>query len=263
MKIGMRTIKTAISVMLCVIIAKIFKMEYPFYASIAAIISMQSTVIDTFKTGKNRVLGTLVGAGIGLCCALINPGNPFLCFIGIVIVISICNALKWNKSISISGIVFCVIMLNLNGRNPYSYSLNRIIDTVVGIVVAILVNYFISPPRHYNKIREESRALQIEVNRLINDTEISTEDIAHIKKRVAKLQNSKDIYVAEFKVNKKHKHKVVDIEKLLELSDLLIIHIGALDVIKNEKKSESFDFVHKYHDDKIKELVEKIKLVEV
>lgn len=77
MKIGMRNIKTALSVFLCVVIFQIFNMGSPFYAAIAAIISMQSSVIDTFKTGKNRVLGTFLGAFTGLVFALLGPSNPF------------------------------------------------------------------------------------------------------------------------------------------------------------------------------------------
>ena len=61
-KIGMRNIKTSISVFLCIIILRIFHNTYPFYACIAAVITMQSAVHHSFATGRNRMIGTVVGA---------------------------------------------------------------------------------------------------------------------------------------------------------------------------------------------------------
>ena len=146
-KVGMRNIKTAIAVVLSILISKAIKMEYPFYAAIASIISMQSSVEDSFKTGRNRMLGTIIGAIIGFLCALINPESLILVGLGIVIVIYLCNLLSWKESSSIGCVVFCAIMLNIKGNNPLFYSLNRILDTFVGIIVAIGVNYFIVPPK--------------------------------------------------------------------------------------------------------------------
>jgi uncharacterized membrane protein YgaE (UPF0421/DUF939 family) len=150
-KLGMRNIKTAIAVVISILISRGLNMEYPFYAAIASIISMQSSVENSFKAGRNRMLGTIVGAFVGYLCALISPGNPFLTGIGIVCVIYFCNLFNWKESSSIAGVVFCVIMLNLKGNSPILYSINRIIDTFVGIIVAIMVNYFIMPPKEKEK----------------------------------------------------------------------------------------------------------------
>ncbi len=145
-KPGMRNIKTAIAVIISILISNAVGIESPFYAAIASIISMQSSVESSFKTGRNRMLGTLVGAFVGYLCALIAPGNPFLTGIGIVCVIYVCYLLSWKESASIAGVVFCAIMLNLKGGSPIKYSTNRITETFIGIIVAIAVNYYIAPP---------------------------------------------------------------------------------------------------------------------
>ncbi|SHH86208.1 FUSC family protein [Clostridium grantii] len=147
-KIGMRNIKTAIAVVLALGISRLMKTEYPFYSAIAAIISMQSSIIESFRVGKNRMLGTIVGAAVGLIFFLISPGNLILSGIGIVVVIYICDSLGWNKAVSIACIVFCVIMTNLSGRNPFFYSISRILDTFIGIIIAVAVNYIIKPPNN-------------------------------------------------------------------------------------------------------------------
>lgn len=146
-KPGMRNVKTAIAVVISTSISRMLKMEYPFYAAIASIICMQGSVENTIKSGKNRMLGTMVGALLGFICALIEPGNIILLGLGIVGVIYLCTLLNWKGSASIGCVVFCAIMLNLKGNSPALYSVNRIIDTFVGIIVALAVNYFIMPPK--------------------------------------------------------------------------------------------------------------------
>ena len=117
--------------------SKFFKTQYIFYAAVAAVIGMQSSVSDSFVAGKNRMLGTIVGALIGLIGALISPDNVILCGIGTVIIIYICDLLDWQKSVTISCTVFLVIMLSLNGRPPVLYSINRTMETFLGIAVAV------------------------------------------------------------------------------------------------------------------------------
>ena len=146
-KIGMRNIKTGIAVFISIAISRILSSGYPFFAAVASIVAMQSSVEGSFKAGKNRMLGTFVGAVVGYVFALIAPGNVFLCAIGIIMVIYICNILNWKDAISIGGIVFLAIMLNLNGGSPLYYSLYRILDTFIGTVVALAVNRFVAPPK--------------------------------------------------------------------------------------------------------------------
>lgn len=154
-KVGMRNIKTAIAVFICLIISHLLKLEYPFYAAIAAIISMQSSVEGSYQVGKNRMLGTLIGGVVGYGCALISPGNPVIASVGLILVIYICTLLEWKGSVSIAGIVFLAIMVNLKGKPPLQYSVNRVVDTFIGIIVSLLVNYLIFPPKKLNGVSEE------------------------------------------------------------------------------------------------------------
>ncbi len=121
----MRNIKTALAVTISILISEFFKLDSPFYAAIAAVISMQNSVTGSYKAGKNRMLGTITGALIGLTFSSISPNNPFLCGLGIIIIIYICNLLKWDKSISIACIVFTGIMINLTNKTPLYYSIHR------------------------------------------------------------------------------------------------------------------------------------------
>ena len=55
---------------------------------------MQGSFIRGYEVGRDRLLGTIIGAVIGLIGALIAPGNLAMIFIGIVIVIFLLNVLN-------------------------------------------------------------------------------------------------------------------------------------------------------------------------
>jgi len=235
---GMRNIKTAIAVVLCVLISRVLKLEYSFYAAIAAIISMGNTVTNSFRTGKNRMLGTLVGAGIGFVCASILPGNPILCGVGIIVVIYLCNLLKWSKSASIACIVFMVIMVNLDGKDPFFYSINRILDTFIGIIVAVLVNYFICPPNYIKDINKNCDLIVEKIDNIIQKRISTMEDseLNTLEKEINALQKQISMHEDEFRVSKKSFSKVDNIKDTLKLDNNIMIH---LKVIKNLKSKSS------------------------
>lgn len=150
-KIGMRNIKTALSVIICILILKLLGRHYPFYACIASAICLQDTVKNSYKMGKQRLLGTIVGGIVGIALASLEEAfylttlTPVLTAIGVVLVIYICTVIKKSGSVSISCIVLLAIMTNLRDTTPILYGVNRILDTTIGIVVAIIVNKYIAP----------------------------------------------------------------------------------------------------------------------
>lgn len=179
--ISLRNLKTSLAVFICVVISQLFKLEYPFFVVVAAIISMENSLMNSFKAGRNRMLGTLIGAGIGLFCALIRPGSALLCGIGMILVIFLCNFLKWRKPIPIAGIVFIAVMVSLNGKSPIQYSINRIIDTFIGIVVAVGVNYLVFPPNYVPRIRRIITELSIKTKNIIQTLLIDNRDISLVE----------------------------------------------------------------------------------
>ena len=244
MKIGMRNVKTAISVFLSLVISKLLKFEYPFYAAIAAVIAMQGSVSSSFKAGKNRMLGTFIGASVGLLLALIRPGNVILCGIGIIIVIYLCNLLKWNNSVSIACVVFLAIMVNLKGGSPLFYSFNRLVDTFVGIGVAVLVNYFISPPDYMNKIIKSCSFLKKKTDDLVKERICLGRDInlETYKSEILSLEKMLGVYISESRQKTDSIDKINDI---LEIYRAIYNHLKIIYYLHgpNNLNHENFIFL--------------------
>jgi uncharacterized membrane protein YgaE (UPF0421/DUF939 family) len=115
---------------------------------------MQDTMEKSLRIGLHRVYGTFIGAMIGMLFLyadrFFHSDYLVIAFIsvGIIILIMVCNLLKINDSIIIGCVVFLVIVLEQTPEAPYINSIRRLVDTVVGISIAILVNQFIQNPDH-------------------------------------------------------------------------------------------------------------------
>ena len=146
-KIGMRNIKTTLSVFLCLLIFEIINRENSIFACIAAVICLQNTIDDSMKTGRARLIGTLIGGFVGaLVLFIVNMffNNNILIFIipiGIMILIQICVSINMKQSVVICCVVYLSVMITKNHDNGYLiYTINRVLDTSVGILIALLVN---------------------------------------------------------------------------------------------------------------------------
>lgn len=137
-------IKTGISVTIAILISKLLKLEFPFFVALAVIMPIQDNLMSSLKSGKYRMLGTIIGAIVGVIFYFIKPESAILSGIGVTLVIYLCNLLKAPQSAPIGGIVFIAIMVNIKDQNPLHYSFNRVIDTFIGVCVTIAVHYLLS-----------------------------------------------------------------------------------------------------------------------
>ena len=152
-KIGARNLKTALSVFLCVLLFELFHRPFPFYACIAAVICTRDTLENSLNMGKSRMIGTTIGGILGLFFIFVDRHfyinflntQAVITGIGIISVIYLCNILNRQSSAQIACIVYLAIMVNLKGIEPYSYAINRIFDTFIGVFIALIINIYIKP----------------------------------------------------------------------------------------------------------------------
>lgn len=158
--LGQRIIKTGIAVFLCLLIYWLRGYGgLVMQSTVAAIICIQPYRADSISTSVNRIISTFVGAGwaalfLLLMAAFKNSGigiHVLLAYgimsIGIMLSIYSCVLMKNPDAASLAAVVFiCILGTYPDLDQPFLYMLNRIIDTVIGIVVAGLVNS-VSLPR--------------------------------------------------------------------------------------------------------------------
>ena len=154
--IGMRNVKTAITATLCAFLYFVFSYiigEYrnPTFACIGAIFGMGNSVDNSKLNGGNRLWGTVFGGVIGMLlfpvyCLFYPDGErrflllAFL-FIGTILLILTSLFFKWPGAIQPGGVVLCIILFTTPVESYMSYALNRMLDTAIGVILAIAIEY--------------------------------------------------------------------------------------------------------------------------
>lgn len=161
-KIGMRIIKSAVAVFICFLIYLVRGEGMPFYSAIAAILCMQQGIESTKKVGLNRTIGTLIGGAFGVVVLLLErrfipEAMPELRYlltsVAIIPLIYTTIVLEQQTASYISCVVFLSVTVN-HGSDvvPYAFALNRVIDTLIGIFVALGINSIRLPKRRNTKV---------------------------------------------------------------------------------------------------------------
>lgn len=173
-KVGMRTIKTAVAVMLSYLLFVPFDLMYreeygghlgadgtPI-CRIACIVCMQSSLGQTVRQGVSRLIGVAIGGALGVLALTLGPvlSHPAVqtLTLGAVCVAGIWTGLllKRPAACPMACIVPCVILIGGHtGVERYYYAAARIIETVVGVAVAFGVNALLPDHRRAEEPTEK------------------------------------------------------------------------------------------------------------
>lgn len=150
--IGMRIIKTALAVFVCGLIGWLRDRDgLNFFSMIAAVICIQKSTEATIKNSFNRVVGTAIGGAFGVLVLFAETQVHlqrvfmplYVLVISVMIIPIIVTTLAIHKP-TVTGFA-CIVFLSVavyhvTDASPYAYALNRMLDTIVGIIVALIIN---------------------------------------------------------------------------------------------------------------------------
>ena len=153
--VGWRTIKTAVSAMLVAIVYCLIGRN-PAFACIGVIFGLGYDMEDSIKNGGNRLFGTLIGGLLSIVVfrfyLIFFPQGGHTVFLAvllgfaIVILILLCSYF-WPGGVQPGGVVLCIVLFSTPVDRYIPYALNRILDTSIGVIVALAVNYFLPRER--------------------------------------------------------------------------------------------------------------------
>ena len=164
--IGARIIKSSLGSLICVGIYFIRELlpigsGIPFYSILAVLWCTQPYTNTTLDKAKQRTFGTFLGAAYGLVFLLVfralGGGTKaavytMACLMLIPILYTTVLLEKRNASY-FSCVVFLTIAINHSfDENPYLFAFNRVLDTLIGIGVAVLLNTVHRPVKQKENI---------------------------------------------------------------------------------------------------------------
>lgn len=147
--VGMRIIKTVIAVFICGLLGY-FRDQSAFYSMIAVVVCMQSSTGKTIESSVNRALGTLIGgvAGVLIVYLMDTLGvlyiEPVRCLVISLMLIPLIQVTLIIKKPAISAFVcvvfLCVTVNHSINDTPALFALGRMLETLIGVVTACLVD---------------------------------------------------------------------------------------------------------------------------
>lgn len=164
--VGWRTVKTAVTASLLAVIYCLLDRN-PAFACIGVIFGMGVDMQDSIKNGGNRLFGTLIGGLLSIVVYRIYlfpfPQGGHTVYLAlllgaaIVVLILLCQRF-WPGGVQPGGVVLCIVLFSTPIETYVSYALNRIFDTAVGVILALLVNYLL-PRERVDAFWEEIRPI--------------------------------------------------------------------------------------------------------
>lgn len=161
---GFRIIKTSIAVFVCLIIGKLLNFGFPIYALLSCVLMMKESTDLTIKYGIDRSIGTAFGGIIAIIIQAIvlnlnidMNSYTYITIIALTILLtlSLGRVFGLNEyAMSMASILVVLILCSYNTtlRTSILYSIDRIAETIVGIVIAVVVNLSVKP---YKKKKRE------------------------------------------------------------------------------------------------------------
>lgn len=151
--IGQRMVKTAVAVFMCFVIDYFRTSGNPFHSAIAAIVSLQKSMEESWDVGRQRVAATIIGGTFGTLVVAFEQNiyliphellRYLVLSLMLIPLIKLTVLLKQPRGVSITCVVFLAITINApitSGMDAaMTYALNRILDTLIGVLMSLIVN---------------------------------------------------------------------------------------------------------------------------
>ena len=229
-KVGLRNLKTALAVALTIFLSQILNLRSPFFAGIAAITAMQSSVSESFNSGVDRMFSTILGGIIALLFSLVAPENPFFIGLGIIIIIYLCNIFDWKQSVQLSGMVFLSIILNYEEGSRVDYAFYRTVDTLFGLFIGTLINYFVLPPNLEDKMVDSVQKMYSQVKDMVGAIIWKEEgaELDSLRKDLVEIEENYNLLKKEAKLNLYKSHTLDNLEIIFELLENIYSNLSII-----------------------------------
>ena len=134
------SIRTAIAATVAVIAARLVQMPEAYWAAIATLVVMQSTLGATLTLSVERIVATAVGASVGAVESNYFGANLIAFMVAIVLIGLLSYGFRLERTAYRYASVTLTIIVLIPRSNPaWIVSLHRFIEVSVGIIVALIV----------------------------------------------------------------------------------------------------------------------------
>ncbi|SJM64364.1 integral membrane protein [Gulosibacter sp. 10] len=136
--------------------------DMPVFAAIATLLVVAPSINQSFTKGLERSLGVVVGVIIAALSSLAFGAASWVVMIAILVAMLLAWALRASTGMANQMAISAMLVIAL-GAGSFDYSLLRILETVLGAVVGIVINALIVPPVLVEPARRDLELLGNEI----------------------------------------------------------------------------------------------------
>ncbi len=119
--------------------------QLPIFAAIAALLVVQPSVNQSVGRAVERSIGVIVGVVIAYAIGLVFGTTSWIVLLAVVVSIFLAWALKLTTGTANQVPITAMLVLSIGAATP-NYAFARIIETVIGAIIGVIVNVAIVPP---------------------------------------------------------------------------------------------------------------------
>ena len=135
---AVHSIRTAVAATVSLAVARLFGLPEAYWAAIATLVVMQSTLGATLLISIERIAATALGALAGALLASYFTGNLLVFAAAVFVLGLLCAAFRMEKTAyRYASVTLAIIVLIPRSNAAWIVALHRFIEVSVGILVAL------------------------------------------------------------------------------------------------------------------------------
>ncbi len=239
LRLGLRTLKTALAVIISLALAQAFGASSGklIFAVLGVMAAVQPTFKESWESCLTQILGVLLGAAAGLLLRLLPISPVITSGMGILVVIVIYNSLGIRFSPGLACIIVVTVCTTAD-MHPVEYALDRIWDTAIGLVVGMLINTLVFPYDNSRRIRSAVHSLDKDVMGFLSemfDGDDTLPTAGSTTQRIHQIAREMEIFINQRLPyhRRRHRLQLAAFLKCQENARKLLAHMEVLSHIPN------------------------------
>jgi uncharacterized membrane protein YccC len=225
-------LKTSLSIVIVYLLSFWQGWQSPSTAAITiALIASVDSISDSLMKGALRVIGTVIGAAMGLCLIALFPQDRllylFAASVGVTFFFYLARVYRGDTTIFfLTGMTMLIVFQDNNAQEAFLYGINRTYMTLLGIVVYTLVGALLWPVNMTRKADRTAAELSDIQHTLFSHAEIPEKREAGIAEIMQKEQLLRGFthHTAEMNLNRKQWLTIVESYRTIDEALLLYLH---------------------------------------
>lgn len=142
----LQVVKTSVAVIVAWVVAGlILRVEVPTFAAIAALLVVQPSVNQSLGRAVERSAGVVIGVFLAAFATAVFGRHGWLVLVAVTAALLISWALRIASASANQAAISALLVLAIGVTTP-GYAFDRVLETLVGAVIGVLVNVAIAPP---------------------------------------------------------------------------------------------------------------------